>query len=136
MIQSSIQSSASAATVIHGMVLLLDDDDDFRLALAATLSEDGYRVQHFARPAQVPSLPLGESVSMLILEFEMDGENGLSFADRFHAAHPSVPVVMLSAYATEFLEREIAARDFITLRRKPIDYDELAQLLPQAALLH
>lgn len=112
------------------MVVLLDDDNDFRLALAANLNDDGYRVRDFARAADVPPLPLPEAITVLIVDFEMGGENGLSFADRFHASHPDVPVVMLTAYWSDFLDRAISARDFITLRRKPIDYDDLARLLP------
>ena len=111
------------------MVLLLDDDEDFRLALAANLSDDGHRVQHFASPAGI-EMPFDERVSILIVDYEMGGENGLSFADRFHAAHPDVPVIMVTAHSSEFLDHEIAARQFITLRRKPVDYDDLAQLMP------
>ena len=114
------------------MVLLLDDDDDFRLALAANLNDDGYRVEHYARAADVPPLTSLEGLTMLILDYQMQGEDGLSFADRFHAAHPDVPVVMATAYWSNYLDAEVAAREFITLRRKPIDYEELARMLPVA----
>ena len=112
------------------MVLLLDDDEDFRSALAAILADDGHPVRHFAGPGQVPPLPSLEGLTMLILDYQMRGEDGLSFADRFHAAHPNVPVVMVTAYWSDYLDAEIAARDFITLLRKPIGYDELARLIP------
>jgi DNA-binding NtrC family response regulator len=112
------------------MVLLLDSDDDFRAALAANLSDDGYRVVHFARPGDVPSLAAFEGLTMLILDYQMEGEDGLSFADRFHATHPAVPVVMVTTYASRQLEAAVAARAFIALRRKPVDYDELARMLP------
>lgn len=112
------------------MVLLLDDDDDFRLALAANLIDDGYRVHHCARTTELPPLVSLEAVSMLIVDLQLQGEDGLSFADRFHATHPHVPVVMTTAYASEFLERQVAAREFITLCRKPVYYEELARLLP------
>lgn len=67
---------------------------------------------------------------MLIVDYQMNGEDGLSFADHFHAAYPDVPVLMVTAYWSTFLDAEVAARGFVTLRRKPIDYDELASLLP------
>jgi DNA-binding NtrC family response regulator len=112
------------------MVLLLDDDDDFRSALAANLTDDGYRVEHYARTADLPSLTSFEGLTMLILDYAIQGEDGISFADRFHVAHPQVPIVMVTAYSSDYLDAEIAARKFITLRRKPVDYEELARMLP------
>lgn len=112
------------------MVLLVDDDDDFRTALAANLADDGHRVAHYTRPSEVPALHTLEQLSLLILDYQMEGEDGLSFADRFHASHPDVPVVMVTAYWSGHLEATAAERPYLTLRRKPVDYEELAALLP------
>ncbi len=114
------------------MVLLLDDDDDFRLALAANLTDDGYAVRGFGRPAELPSLGSFEALTLLILDQQLEGESGLAFADRFHVVHPRVPVVMLTAYESDHLRAAVARRDFMTLRRKPVDYEEIARLLPQS----
>jgi DNA-binding NtrC family response regulator len=115
------------------MVVLIDDDDDFRTALAANLADDGYAVVHFARPIDVPPLASMERLSMLIIDYQLRGEDGLAFADRFHGTHPDVPVVILTAYWSEHLDAAVAMRDFITLRRKPVRYEELAKLLPVRA---
>ncbi len=112
------------------MVFLIDSDDDFREALAANFADDGHSVCQYARPADVPPLASFESLTVLILDYQMEGENGLSFADRFHRTHPDVPVVMLAVYCSDYLSTEVGARDFITLRRKPLDYEELASTLP------
>ncbi|MGD9765728.1 MAG: response regulator [Candidatus Binatia bacterium] len=112
------------------MILLLDDDDDFRVALAANLADDGYDVRQFARPADIPTLTSLEPIAVLILDYQMEGEDGLSFADRFHIAQPNVPIVILTAYWSGHLDSEIARRTFISLRRKPIDYDDLLKLIP------
>lgn len=113
------------------MVLLLDDDEDFRRALADNLADDGIVVHQFGRPSQVPPLDSLERLTMLILDYQMDGENGLDFADRFHASHPEVPVVMVTAYWSAHLDAEVERRGYLTLRRKPVDYEDLARLLPQ-----
>jgi DNA-binding NtrC family response regulator len=110
-------------------VVILDDDDDFRSALAANLEDEGYAVEQFALPAAVP-LPSPRRPVLLIVDYQMDGEDGVSFADRFHGAHPDVPILMVTAYWSRSLDVEVEARGFITLRRKPIDYDEVAALLP------
>ncbi len=114
------------------MVLLLDDDDDFRMALAAHLTDDGYGVRDFGHPADIPPLGSLGALTMLILDQQLEGESGLAFADRFHVVHPRVPVVMLTAYESDHLRAEVARRDFMTLRRKPVDYEEIARLLPQS----
>lgn len=112
------------------MVLLVDDDEDFRRALAANLVDDGHMVIDYASPDDVPPLHTLESLSILILDYQMRGEDGLSFADRFHVFHPDVPVVMVTAYLSRHLEGAAATRPYLVLRRKPVDYDELAALLP------
>ncbi|HSP97502.1 MAG TPA: response regulator [Candidatus Dormibacteraeota bacterium] len=115
------------------MVLLLDDDKDFRRALADNLTDDGITVHQFDRPSQVPPLDSLEQLTMLILDYQMEGENGLDFADRFHRSHPDVPVVMVTAYWSEHLDAEVERRGYLMLRRKPVDYEELARLLPADA---
>jgi DNA-binding NtrC family response regulator len=112
------------------MVLLVDEDEDFRRALADNLTDDGILVRQFGRPSSVPPLASFERLTMLILDYQMDGENGLDFADRFHTSHPRVPVVMVTAYSSAHLDAEVARRSYLTLRRKPVEYEELARLLP------
>lgn len=112
------------------MILLIDDDEDFRSALAANLADDGYPVGEFARPGDVPALGSLEPPSALILDYQMGSEDGLSFADRFHAVYPGVPVVMVTAYWSRYLDAEVGSRRYIALRRKPVDYEDLIQLLP------
>lgn len=115
------------------MVLLIERDDDFRQALASNFLDDGHSVHAFARPADVPPFASFERPAMLVLDYEIDGDDGLSLADRFHRVHPGVPVVMVTAYVSQHLDAEAATRDFLTLRRKPVDYEDLARLLPPRA---
>jgi DNA-binding NtrC family response regulator len=114
------------------MVLLIDDDDEFRDALAAMLSDDGRTVWDFSRPGDVPDLERCRDVSAVVLDYEMAGENGLEFADRFHAVHPRVPVLMVTASCGGNLDAEVAKRGYMTMCRKPIDYDDLTRLLPSS----
>ena len=51
----------------------------------------------------------------------------------FHRSHPEVPVVMVTAYWSDHLDAEIERRGDPTLQRKPVDYEELARLLPVRA---
>lgn len=112
------------------MLLLVDDDQNFREALGVLLRGDGYHVEEFPDPGHVPPLESLPTIQALVVDHEMPGESGLAFADRFHRALPAVPIVMVTSYPVEELKHLLAARPHITLRHKPIDYDELAGLLP------
>jgi two-component system response regulator GlrR len=110
-------------------LLLLDDDDDFRTALADNLRDDGFRVLEFRTPAQLPAIDeLGE-IGAVITDDQMPGEDGLTFTDRFHEKHPSVPVVMVTAFMTHYLEAQLTLRKFTRVLTKPFDYEVLLDLL-------
>ena len=114
------------------MVVLVDDDNSFRSALAENLRDDGHEVVEYSAPSEVPLLKrLGEVRGVLITDYEMPGANGLVFADTFHTTHPSIPVVMITASPTPNLVAQAAARTFVRLLRKPLDYNDLRTVLSE-----
>ena len=117
------------------MVLLLDDDDAFREALTELMRRDGYHVLPFANPSQVPPLIVLPGLTALIVDYQMDGENGLSFADRFHGTYPALPIVLISGLHESRFDEQVAARPYLTPQRKPIDYRRLVALLPSPLLV-
>jgi len=111
------------------MLLLVDDDELFRGALAANLREDGFEVREYASGEAVPIGQL-QGVQLVLTDYMMDKEDGLTFAQRFHRAHPEVPVIVITAFATAHLESAVEASDYLTLLHKPLDYEELLARLP------
>lgn len=109
-----------------GMVLLVDEDSDFRSALATNLREDGLEVREFASARDIPEvMPRPTQPMVLITDYQLEGGDGLSLADRFRRRHPAAGVLLVTAHWTEHLEAAAALREFVTLLRKPVDYDEL-----------
>jgi two-component system nitrogen regulation response regulator GlnG len=111
------------------VILLLDDDREFRSAVAEILRDDGHEVLDYADPAEVPPLQSLGRVTALVTDYRMPGTDGVTFADRFHAAHPGAPVIVTTSYTTAFLESAVAARPYIHLLRKPMDYTTLIALV-------
>jgi len=111
------------------MVVLIDDDHGFRSALAENLRDDGHRVHEYAAPAQLPALQTLSGVRLLITDYEIPRSNGLAFADAFHRVHPTVPIVLMSAFPTRYLVAQSAVRDFLYLLAKPFDYAQLREIL-------
>jgi DNA-binding NtrC family response regulator len=110
-------------------ILLLDDDETFRTALSELLRDDGHTVQAYGSIAEMPELSELPAPAALITDHQLGGEDGLGFARRFNAVHPDVPIILVTAYATEYLTQEAAALPYLSLLRKPLPYDDLHQIL-------
>jgi two-component system nitrogen regulation response regulator GlnG len=112
----------------------MDDDEAFRGALAESLRDDGFRVLDLAGVHELPPLATLVDVKAVVTDYDMPGTDGLAFADLFHAAHPETPIIMVTAYSTPQLDADIATRHFVSLLRKPFDYDDLHDLLDQIVM--
>ncbi len=111
------------------MVLLIDDDDSFRRALAENLREDGFQVADYAAARELPPLTALGHVKALVTDYDLPGINGMVLAERFHAAYPNVPIIMVTGACTRHLEAQAAACGFLSVLQKPLEYDKLHNLL-------
>jgi DNA-binding NtrC family response regulator len=113
-------------------VLLLDPDDAFRTALSDLLQDDGHPVCAYGSIAELPPLARLLPPEALTTDYELaDREDGLSFARRFNAVHPYVPVIIVTAYSSVHLEQSVAVTPYLSLLRKPVPYEELHRVLHQ-----
>jgi DNA-binding NtrC family response regulator len=114
------------------MVLLLDDDDAFRTALSELLRDDGHPVTAYRSIAELPPLAEIPAPAAMITDYQLGtGEDGLSLAHRFSAAHPGVPVILVTAFHSDYLAQAVAATPHLSLLRKPLQYEELHEILHQ-----
>lgn len=111
---------------------MVDDDTSFRLGLAANLADDGHAVDEFSDPSDVPRDVL-ERARVVVTDYQMADIDGLTFADAVHATAPCTAIVLATAYWSVEVEAEIAARAYVSLCRKPLDYDALHELLHRLA---
>jgi CheY-like chemotaxis protein len=100
------------------MVLIIDDDEAFRHGLAEHLR---------------PALTTLSAPTLLITDYQMPGEDGLSLARRFHEVYPEVPVLIVTAQWSDYLNRASEAWGFLTMHRKPLDYFEFHKLIHRLA---
>jgi DNA-binding response OmpR family regulator len=105
-------------------ILVCDDEPDVRDMLSEYLTKRGFRVLTAADAAEMRDVIAGEKVSLVILDINMPGEDGLS-ALRGVRAGDTIPIVMLTA-AGDVVDRiiglEMGADDYLG---KPVDLREL-----------
>jgi len=109
-------------------VVVVDDDTSFRSGLAANLEDDGHVVGQYDDPKAVPP-DLLQRAQVVVTDYHMAETDGLTFADNVHAVWPQAAIVLATAYWTVEIEAAVAARSFVALCRKPVDYDDLHELM-------
>src|SRR5581483_3245057 len=123
-----------------GRVLVADDQSDVREALRILLKSEGYQIDTAATPiAVLEALQTREfDVVLVDLNYARDttsGQEGLDLLSRIQAIDSTVPVVVMTAWATVDLAVEAmrrGARDFV---QKPWDNPRLLSIIRTQAQL-
>ena len=119
-------------------IWVVDDDHGVRLVLGTALREAGYTVAAFASAVDAwHALETGATAPRLLFtDVRMPGESGLELLERLQAAHPALPVVVMSAH-TDVASTAGAFRggayEFLS---KPFDLDEAVALAARALAEH
>ena len=114
-------------------VWVVDDDRSVRFVLATALRDAGYEVDGFENASSaLAALRVRGAPDLLFTDVRMPGEDGLELLDRLKAAHPQLPVIVMSAY-TDVASTASAfrggAHEFLS---KPFDLDDAVALAARA----
>ena len=119
-------------------VWVVDDDRAVRFVLSTALRDAGYRVESFdSAAAALDALGRQAVPALLFTDVRMPGDDGLVLLDKLKAAHPQLPVIVMSAYtdvastagafrggAHEFLSKPFDLDDAVALARRVLPDDE------------
>jgi two-component system nitrogen regulation response regulator GlnG len=110
-------------------VWVVDDDRAVRFVLCTALRDAGYRVEGFdGAAAALAMLASQPPPDLLFTDVRMPGDDGLVLLDKLKAAHPQLPVIVMSAY-TDVASTAGAfrggAQEFLS---KPFDLDDAVAL--------
>ncbi len=115
-------------------ILLADDQPDILEALRLLLKSEGYAIETVKSPAAVIKAIEGREFAMLLMDLNYardttSGQEGLDLLTKLQAADSSLPVVVMTAWASVDLAVEAmrrGARDFVT---KPWDNPRLLAIV-------
>ena len=121
-----------AAATSH-YVWVVDDDRAVRFVLTTALREAGYAVEGFdSAAAALDALTQRPVPDVLFTDVRMPGDDGLVLLEKLKAAHPQLPVIVMSAY-TDVASTAGAfrggAHEFLS---KPFDLDDAVELARRA----
>jgi len=114
-------------------VLVVDDDHSTREFLRQWLEIMGYHVKEAPTAEIALAMMLTDPASIILLDIDMPGHDGLWFAERVKAEWPSAAIVFASAVdKMETIERArwLGAVDYV---QKPFQWEMIAQAMRRAA---
>jgi DNA-binding NtrC family response regulator len=106
-------------------ILIIDDDRAFRVGTGALLADEGYDVVAAANGDEGLDRLGSGRFELVLLDLKMEGRSGLSVLEEIRRGGNSIPVLMLTGYATvdtAVQALKLGADDYIT---KPCDNQAL-----------
>lgn len=110
-------------------ILVVDDDEAHRQMLSTVLQGEGYQLLMAASGPSALDIVADRPVDLILLDIRMEPMDGVETHQRIRAINPSIPVVMMTAYASIKTAVELmkaGAQDYLI---KPVDIDQLKILV-------
>ena len=114
-------------------VLLVEDTEDNRFMMRRLLEMTGYRVVEAMNGEEAVKLAQAESPQLILMDLSLPVIDGLA-ATRLIRKLPdfqSTPIIAVSAHDTSDFQSEAIAAGCNRYVTKPIDFNELEQLIGQ-----
>jgi len=124
----------AASIAPHPRTLIADDDSDILTALRLLLKSDGYEPETVSSPqAVLEAIERAQfDVVLMDLNYARDttsGREGIDLISRIHALDPSLPIVVMTAWATVDLAVEAMRRGVQGFVQKPWENLRLLETL-------
>jgi two-component system, NtrC family, response regulator AtoC len=112
-------------------ILVVDDEQLIRWALASRLTDEGYRVLEASTAAEALEQHR-EGVDLVLLDYRLPDNDGLSVLKQIKEADADTLVIMLTAHSSVDMAVEAMKRGAYHYANKPFNLDEIALLVEKA----
>jgi two-component system, NtrC family, nitrogen regulation response regulator GlnG len=111
----------------QGRILLVDDDEAIRLVVSEALRREGHDVRTAASLAEQRAILTRFVPEIIVSDVILPDGNGLEELPALAAAHPGVPIIILSAQNTLSTAVRATEQGAFEYLPKPFDLDELCR---------
>jgi FixJ family two-component response regulator len=107
------------------LISVVDDDPSMSRMLARIFTTAGFEVESFASAeAFLDSGRISDS-SCLILDVDLPGMNGLELQQKLNESGQTLPIIFISAEATEEIQQRMLNAGALGFFKKPFSIDSL-----------
>ncbi|NOY40940.1 MAG: response regulator transcription factor [Planctomycetes bacterium] len=119
----------------ESVVFVVDDDQGSRTSVVALVRSMGLKVESFSSAEKFLEFYTGESLGCVVTDMRMLGMSGLELQERLSQMGATLPVIVLTAYATTPLAVRAMQSGAVTMLDKPCQEDELWNAIRKALAL-
>ena len=106
-------------------ILIIDDNRDFLSSLTQRLEDADNIVYPFATVSEATRFLEDHTVDLVITDLKMPDGDGISLFNDLHKRYPDLPVIMVSAYATDDILEKIKESGVSKFLPKPLNFKEI-----------
>jgi len=111
------------------LVAIVDDDASVRQSAGRLIRSVGYRAEAFGSAQEFLDSGRAANAACLILDVRMPGMDGLELQRQLGGNDPAIPVVFITARASDDEERRALQAGAVAFLRKPVGKDALLTVL-------
>ena len=113
-------------------ILVIDDEPSICWSFEQALTDGGYRV-FTTSTAEAALLELDEfAPDVILLDFRLQGMNGLEALSQLRSATPSTPVILMTAFGSLDLAVKALGEGAFDYLPKPFDLDDAVNVVARA----
>jgi two-component system response regulator HydG len=113
-------------------ILVVDDNEEFCQNVADILEVKGHEVVCAYDGFKCLEAAKENGFEIVLMDVKMPFMDGMETYKKLKEIAPGIPVIMITAYAAEDLLRESLVQGAYGSLRKPLDFDQLLELIKQA----
>ena len=113
-------------------IWIVDDDQSIRFVLEKALGREDFAVRSFTNPRDVLKALEDDEPQVLVSDIRMPGGSGIELLGKVRASHPSLPVIIMTAYSD--LDSAVSAFQggAFEYLPKPFDVPKAVELIRRA----
>jgi two-component system, NtrC family, response regulator GlrR len=108
-------------------ILAVDDDPSILRVMELRLKSKGFIVLPAASGQKALEMAQGTGIDLAVIDYKLNGEDGLSLMDQLRGIQPNLPVIILTAYGTIETAVDAMKRGACTFLTKPFDGEQLVR---------
>ena len=114
------------------LIAVVDDDEPARYTTMRTIRAFGFRAESYPSASRFLDSARGSDVACLVLDLRMPDISGLDLQNHLNSANNRIPIIFVTAHATEAEEQQALERGAIALLRKPLTGQALISAIETA----